>query len=101
MHAGDTTLEADEARRRVLDTLAARGTRHGTAIEGRIPLDHAAALHEQLLIERNDLEQVLRARGNAVAAGGALRDIDDGEAVGAHGDGVEGARDRAIAEAEA
>src|ERR1019366_2271371 len=100
VHNGHSALDADQPRLRVLYALAAGGACHAALLEGVVAADEVAALHEEVRLDREDREQFLWARFDAVAARGALRDVHHGKPGVAHPDRVERARPFAVSEAE-
>ncbi len=64
--------DADETRGRVLHALPAGRARDLALLEHVVAGQQVPALHEQVLVERPDHEQVLGTRRHAVAARGAL-----------------------------
>src|SRR3989304_1560876 len=91
----------DDPRRGVERALAARGAGDAAEPLGGVALEQALALHEELVLDRHQDEEILRAGLDAVAAGGAAPGGDYGQPDGVHADRVEGARDRAVREPEA
>ena len=66
-----------------------------------VSVEQVLALHDQLLLDRHEHEQVLGADLDAVVARGAQVRVDHWQSVAAHVDRVEVARDLAVREAQA
>jgi len=97
---GEAIDHFDDARRRVQRTLAAGGARHAAEHLGLVAFKRALALHDQLLLDGHEHEEVLRAHFDAVVAGGALVGVHDGQAVAVHLDRIEIAYDLAVRETQ-
>src|SRR6185369_4525945 len=93
-------LDGNEAGRGVDHALVARRATNRAGLEHAVALEEAAALHEQMLIERNDLKEVFRAGVYTVAARGAECGIDDRKSDVVHANRAERAGDCAITESE-